>query len=352
MSDLGMSDEEFLKQPIPDDTPPEPQNEPVDDVDEEEVVSEQEEPEEAPEDTEEPTEALEDTTTEEQDDGLQEEEKETNEVKDTSTAVNYEEAYKSLLAPFKANGKEMAVDSIEDARQLMQMGANYNKKMAMLKPNLKMVKTLEKNSITEDDLNYLIDLKNKSPEAIQKLLKDSGVDPLDIDTSSEVNYTPKSYVPNDKEVELDGILEEIQETESFNTTVDIIGNKWDKQSKQVVVDNPQLIKVINDHVSNGIYNQIVGVVERERMLGRLIGLSDIEAYKQVGDALNAQGAFNSLSKGKPSVEVPNNKVDPRLAERKKAASSTKSKPVVNKQLRDNPLSMSDEEFEKVMPKYI
>jgi hypothetical protein len=286
---LELSDEEFLKQPMPTDEPTEPVEEPVSDSEEEEVVSEQEEPEEAPEASEELTEASEETTTEEQDDGLQEE-KETNEVEDT--AINYEEVYKELFAPFKANGKDMKVDSIEDARQLMQMGANYNKKMAAIKPNLKLVKTLEKNGIDEEKLNYLIDLSNKSPDAIKKLLKDSEIDPLDIDTNAELDYKPKSYIANDKEVELDGILEEIQETESFNTTVDIIGNKWDGQSKQVIVDNPQLIKVINEHVGNGIYDQIMGIVERERVLGRLNGLSDIEAYRQVGDALNAQGAFN------------------------------------------------------------
>lgn len=348
---LELSDEEFLKQPMPTDEPTEPLEEPVSDSKEEEVVSEQEEPEEAPEASEKVTEALDESSKEENADGLQEGQEETNEVEDT--AVNYEEVYKELFAPFKANGKEMQVDSIEDARQLMQMGANYNKKMAAIKPNLKMVKTLEKNGISEEELNYLIDLKNKSPDAIKKLLKDSEIDPLDIDTSAELDYKPKSYVANDKEVELDGILEEIQETESFNRTIDIVGNKWDGKSKQVIVDSPQLIKVINEHVGNGIYDQIMSIVEREKVLGRLTGLSDIEAYKQVGDALNAQGAFNkqSQSTGRPQVEVPNNKVDPQLASRKKAASSTKSKPVA-KQQEINPLSMSDEEFEKVMPKYI
>mgnify|MGYP001555413170 CR=1 FL=1 len=129
----------------------------------------------------------------------------------------------------------------------------------------------------------------------------------------------------------------------------MIGNKWDERSKQVLVDQPQVIKVINEHVSNGIYDKIMSVVERERILGRLSGLSDIEAYKQVGDALNAQGAFNgqpSSTEPQPSVKATNNKVDPNVASKKKAASATRSKPTVKKQNDFNPLSMSDEEFEK------
>ena len=356
MSDdvLNMSDEDFLNAPPPEEGDvPEAIEEPVDDSSEEEDTGIGEEEEIDSEASEELSEVSEE---EESDYGLQEQgQEETNEVEKSTKQdtkpeeVDYKSFYDALTSPFKANGKEMKVDSIEDARQLMQMGANYNKKMAALKPHLKIVKTLEKSGINESELNYLLDLKNKNPEAIKKLLKDSDIDPLDIDISSDLNYTPKSHGISDKELELDNILSEIQDTDSFNKTIDVIGNKWDEKSKQVLVDQPQVIKVINDHVSNGIYDKIMSVVERERVLGRLSGLSDIEAYKQVGDALNAQGAFNGQPMGKgtqPNVKATNNKVDPNVASKRKAASATRSKPTVKRQGDFNPLSMSDEEFEK------
>ena len=345
---LDMSDEEFLNAP----PPVEASEEPVEAQEEEEDTEVEEEPEEAPEGSGELSEDTdEEPTEEEEDNGLQEQgQEEADEVEDTKPEeIDYKSFYDALTSPFKANGKEMKVESIDDARQLMQMGANYNKKMATLKPHLKVVKTLEKAGIGEEDLNYLLDLKNRNPEAIKKLLKDSDIDPLDIDTSSDLNYTPNKYSVTDKEVELDNILSEIQDTDSFNKTIDVIGNKWDEKSKQVLVDQPQVIKVINEHVSNGIYDKIMSVVERERVLGRLSGLSDIEAYKQVGDALNAQGAFNgqpSSTESQQNVKATTNKVDPRVASKKKAASATRSKPTVKKQNDFNPLSMSDEEFEK------
>ena len=82
--------------------------------------------------------------------------------------VDYKAEYEKLLAPFKANGTDMQAQSVEDAIQLMQMGAGFHKKIAALKPAMKQVKLLEKHGLLDEDkLNYLIDLANKKPEAIQ-----------------------------------------------------------------------------------------------------------------------------------------------------------------------------------------
>lgn len=277
---------------------------------------------------------------------------------ETTEEIDYKAIYEEVFAPFKANGKQMQVDNVEDVRQLMQMGANYSKKMQALQPNLKILKMLENNGLLDQSkLEFLIDLDKKNPDAIKKLVGDSGIDPLDIDTT-DVKYKPNTYGVSDREVELDGILEEIRDTESFNATIDVVGNKWDEKSKQIIVNEPSIIKTINQHMESGIYQIVSEAVERERVLGRLNGLSDLEAYKQVGDAINARGGFAHLAgeaKAQPKViSSPSNvnrakpTVDPKLASRKKAASSTKSAPSTKKQDSFNPLSMSDEEFEKIV----
>ena len=275
---------------------------------------------------------------------------------DSEEEIDYKVQYEQLLSPFKANGKDIKVDTVEDARSLMQMGANYNKKMAALKPNLKVVKMLDNHGLLDEQkLSYLIDLSKQDPEAVKKLVKDSGIDPLDIDTDN-IAYRPNAYNVSDSEVALDGILDDIRDTSSFNTTIDIIGNKWDEASKDMIAKDPNIIKVINDHVGSGIFKKVSEVVERERILGRLNGLSDIEAYKQVGDAINSSGGFGdpvqvtktqptSISKSN-SVNKANNPVDPKLKVKRKAAGSTKSKPSKAKPQFDV-LSMSDEEFEKM-----
>ena len=275
---------------------------------------------------------------------------------DSEEEIDYKVQYEQLLSPFKANGKDIKVDTVEDARSLMQMGANYNKKMAALKPNLKVVKMLDNHGLLDEQkLSYLIDLSKQDPEAVKKLVKDSGIDPLDIDTDN-IAYRPNAYNVSDSEVALDGILDDIRDTSTFNTTIDIIGNKWDEASKDMIAKDPNIIKVINEHVGSGIFKKVSEVVERERILGRLNGLSDIEAYKQVGDAINSSGGFGdpvqvtktqptSISKSN-SVNKANNPVDPKLKVKRKAAGSTKSKPSKAKPQFDV-LSMSDEEFEKM-----
>jgi len=275
------------------------------------------------------------------------------EEESSDAELNFQKEYEKLLAPFKANGRDMTIENVDDARTLMQMGANYNKKMAGLKPNLKLIKMLDNNGLLDEQkLSFLIDLDKKDPEAIKKLMKDSGIDPTEVDLESENNYESKSYTVDDKEVELDVVLDDIKDTPSFNETINIISNKWDESSKQVLVENPDAIKVINEQVGNGIYGKIMDVVDQQRMLGKLVGVSDVEAYKQVGDAINAAGGFkpddsNNVNTQTTTTQQKTKTVDPKLRDRKKAASSTKATKTKSKDSQYNPLSMSDEAIEKL-----
>jgi hypothetical protein len=281
------------------------------------------------------------------------------EVAEEPAAVNYEAEHKKLLAPFKANGREIQVQSVDEAISLMQMGANYNKKMAALKPNLKLMKMLENNGLmSAEKISFLIDLDKKDPAAINKLVKDSGLDPLDLTAEKAEAYKQSSYAVGDQELELDTVLEDLKDTSTYTQTLDVVSNKWDGASKQIVAQHPQLLTVINDHIASGIYGLISNEVERERTFGRLQGLSDIEAYRQVGDAMNAAGRFNHLASkpdGKPAsapvVVAPKAKppVDAKLNEKRRAASSNPTpSPAAGAKEDFNPLALSDEEFGKLI----
>jgi hypothetical protein len=284
------------------------------------------------------------------------------EEKTGEPAIDFEAEYKRLLTPFKANGRDIAVKSVDDAIALMQMGANYNKKMAALKPNLKLMKLLENNGLlNEDKIGFLIDLEKKNPAAINKLVKDSGIDPMDLDAEKASGYKQTAYTVDDREIELDTVLDEIQGTPSYNRTLEIVSTKWDAASKQVIAGSPQLLKVINNHVESGVYDLISKELESERLFGRLNGLSDIEAYRQIGDALHAKGAFNSLAQGSsqtqqkpatpPVVVTPKPKVeDDKLKDKRRAASSTKPAAPTSVPKDFNPLALSDDEFSKLVNK--
>lgn len=288
----------------------------------------------------------------------------TDQSEKATEAVDYKAAYEKLTAPFTANGREISVQSVDDAIALMQMGANYNKKMAALKPNLKLLKLLETNGLlSEEKIGFLIDLDKKNPDAINKLIKDSNIDPMDLDAEKAGDYRPTVRKVADVEIELDTVLDEIQETPTYQRTISIVTQEWDGESKQVVANNPQLLKVINGHVQTGIYDLIKAEVERERIFGRLQGISDIQAYRQVGDAMQARGGFAHLSaqgqQTKPAAPAvlkpaPKKVDEQKLNEKRRAASAAKPAAAPAAPAKDfNPLALSDDEFSKLgNPKFM
>ena len=351
---LAMSDEEAMNYEFPEETVEDTEEAGETDATEEtglddsQETTEEEETEVGEQETEEEGEST------EQDphaDGGEESDPEVDTEKETTEGeVNFEEEHKKLLAPFKANNREFSVDNVDEARTLMQKGANYDKKMSAIKPNMKLLKMLENNGLLDENkLNYLIDIDKKNPDAIAKLFKDSGINPLEVDVSEEAKYNPNTYTVDDRVMNVEEVFSEIRDTDSYAETIDIINNKWDAPSQKVLLDNPQYIKAINEQVGAGVFEQIASIVEKERMLGRLTGLSDIDAYKSVGDALLEQGEFNkpTAPAPKPKPKVKQKSPNPKLIDRKKAASPTKGSPGSTKKVTDyNPLSMSDEEFEK------
>lgn len=253
-----------------------------------------------------------------------------------------------LFTPFQANGKEIKVDNIEDAIRLMQMGAGFNKKMATLKPHLKLMKMLDNNGLlTEEKLAFLIDINKKDPAAISKLLAESNIDPLNLTQGNE--YTPGTYTVSDSELELKDALDDLKDSQHFNQVTDVILNKLDDSSKKLLIGSPSNIRVLHDHMASGIYQKVMGRVENQRALGHLNGLSDLEAYKQVGDVMFAAGEFGQAPTNPKPNTAPATKgtVDEsKLKNRKLAASPTKSSPGTkqNSLANFNPLTATDEEI--------
>lgn len=260
-----------------------------------------------------------------------------------------------IMAPFKANGREIQVKTPEEAITLMQMGANYNKKMAGLKPHLKMLKMLDNNGLlSEEKLSFLIDVDKKDPSAITKLIKDSGIDPLEIDVTSETEYRPNTYNVDDREVELDSVISDIKESPKYEDTLALVSNKWDDQSKQIAFNQPHVIKTINSHMENGIFDEVMAEVDRQRALGGLQGMPDLAAYKTVGDQLEQAGAFAKFGiqptgqPAKKTAEKSSARNTEEVNRKRRAAAPTRSAPAKPKKRPAdfNPLSLSDEDFEK------
>jgi hypothetical protein len=359
---LDMSDEDFAKlaepstpSPEPEEVeePPEEEESSADETDSEDTEDEEEQE----EDKAEPEEKA--SETEEEPDGSQapqeteeDEETEKDESSD-SDSVDFKSEYNKVMAPFKANGTEMKVKSVDDVRRLMEMGANYHKKMSALKPSLKTLKLLEKNELLDPDkVNFLIDLHNKNPEAITQLLKDSEIDPLDINVKEDSSYKPTNRAVSDTELALDSVLDDLKGTETYERTLNVVTEEWDDASRNTIAAAPHILTKINGHIADGTFDQVMERVTYERNLGRLSGLSDFEAYAAAGDALCAEGKLQIGTPSKPPAQNANSSVKAKPSQKeierrkkKKAASPVKTTKTPA-QPTFNPLEMSDEEFAK------
>jgi hypothetical protein len=273
--------------------------------------------------------------------------------------IDYKASYDALMAPIKANGKTIDLKDVEEVRQLVQQGANYTRKMQAIAPHRKMLTMLENNGLlSEDKLSFLIDLEKGDPKAVQKLLKEKGIDTMSIDTDSEPTYLPGNHRVNDLEVAFNTNLEELSSTEEGVATLTEINTKWDDASKAKLGDEPSLMTVIHTQRENGIYAKITDEMDRRRVLGKIAPeTSFIDAYKAVGDDLNKSGGFADLApKPKTETEAPakadkepvgTSTAKPKSVvengDKANAASPTQSTQKPAKAF-VNPLAMSDEEF--------
>lgn len=269
---------------------------------------------------------------------------------------NYEALYKSIVAPLKANGKTINVQSPQEAIQLMQMGANYTRKMQALAPQRKVLMMLENNGmLDEGQLSFAIDLvKHKNPEAIKKLMKEAGIDPLGIDTTTDANYREGNHRVSDDEATFVTALDDLRSTQVGAETLKVINSEWDQASKDALWKNPEVMEVINEQRATGVYTRVADEVERRRTLGMIpANIPFIHAYRQIGEELGKAGQLDDLVKTQQKLlvktPVATRVADPKPAvvngAKASAASATRSTPVTAA-VKTNPLALSDADFMK------
>jgi hypothetical protein len=268
---------------------------------------------------------------------------------------DYQAQIDELFAPIKANGKDVKVNSIEEARKFISMGMGFNKKMEALKPaRLLQKKMQEHNLLEEGKLDFLIALDKKNPEAIARLLKDSELNPLNIDVDSDSSYQPETYSGGEDTLALEDVITDLENSDYASDIASLISTKWGESSREILRSQPGLLNIIDSHMKVGIYDSIIGRIDQEKMLGSHMGISDVEAYGQVAEQMNKEGLFAHLAP-KPVERKPvpiikaamrKPKVDPNL-KRKRATAVTKSTPATKK---PEPayLGMSDDDFMKSM----
>jgi hypothetical protein len=263
------------------------------------------------------------------------------------------------MTPFKANGKTFEVKTPEEAVRLMQQGAGYGRKLQDMQPHLKVLRMLEKNNLLDEKkLSYLIDINQKKPDAIKKLIKDSGIDTLDLNPDDKVTYTPTDHAVSDKEVVFHQAITEVQQQPGGHATLQHINQTWDEESKGLLYEEPEIFGVIQSQRENGVYDQILSEIERQKLLGHIKNSTPfLQAYKVAGDHLVKTNGFKAPIQNQPgngttpqpqviATRTAAPKSQAQNSDKAAAASPTKVAGVSKPSTSVNPLQMADDDFMK------
>lgn len=282
-----------------------------------------------------------------------------------TNTINPEEFMSKVTSEFTANGRKVRIDNPDDIVRLMQMGLNYNKKMEVLKPNLAIVKTLQQHNVTNEDLQFLLDLKNHDKTAIAKLLKEANVDTYELPDLEQEQYIPKSQLISEQEATFQDTLAEIRNNPQGHELLVSLGTEqWDDTSLQFFQNSPEALNLLYEDKRSGLYDNVLQTIDMDKALGRIppqwLNKPFIELYEFVASNLsqqqqNAQQVNTQqpiAPKAQPQV-IGHNLKAPVVQQQNtapKSASVTSGTTVTPNVLADVPdfMSMTDTQFEAFM----
>lgn len=234
--------------------------------------------------------------------------------------------FDAVTGKFRAHGAEYSFSNPQEIITLMQKGIDYNNKMNAIAQYRGVTDLLKEHDLLDaTKLSFLLDLHNKKPEAIAKLIKDSGIDAYELDETKANTYVETQVDISGRKAALQEVLEHYTGDALFNTIFED-AKTWDAKSQEALVNNPQLFHNLYDQHKSGAYAQVMQAVRRENALGRTSG-SVLNDYDIIGQQLFAQPSGGSAQVNQqaqaPAVKVVK-KVDASIEQRRKAASKVKA----------------------------
>lgn len=210
---------------------------------------------------------------------------------DNSVATDF---YNSITAPLKADNHEYTFNDPAKIRELIQKGINYNSKMEAIKQMRGVHEVLSEADLLDPvKLSFLIDVHNRKPEAIAKLLQDSKLDTYELDEQKASEYKETS-------VNLDQASKVAHFRAHYNdnandpnyATVFEQARQWDEQSQEQFLNNPEYLRTLADHKANGVYDKVMNQVAYERNVNG-IRRPMLDHYHEVGVRMFGNGGGNA-----------------------------------------------------------
>ena len=276
---------------------------------------------------------------------------------DSESVANF---YKEITAPLKAAGQEFNLTDPNQIRELVSKGIDYTRKMQDISYLRGIGEVLRENGLLDaEKIAYVVDLVNHKPEAIARLIKESGVDTYELDDEKAEAYqaVPVNVESQSKKVAVRDIVEQYKDDAKFNAMFQE-ARTWDEASQTVLVDHPHMLQLLAQHANNGVYDTVMAKVKQERALN---GVSEpiLQHYNRIGQAMyptstNDGGQAQAPKKevqAKERVVIKRKKVDEDARRKSLAptAATPKKKGGLKVTSRADIFNLSDEEFEKLDP---
>lgn len=331
---LEMSDADFLKLPEP---------ELVDAPTDSEITPEVIEPEPVTEPTDEPTEPTE----------VVEPTEPVQPTEPKESEIDYKAFYERITGGFTANGATVKVNDANEVVSLMQKGCGFTRKMQELVPVRAATELLKEHDLLDPvKLGFLIEVSKGNPTAIAKLVKDHNIDVYSQEDNL-ASYKPTPANPNELAIVVRDTFESLSNSEHYGKLCNTI-TSLDEGSKQLLANQPNMINQLHNQMATGIYDTVYSAMAVERAKGNFVGMSDLEAYMEMGTLMMNQGNLPQTvtAPSKPKITTPVKKpsTDPSVIEqRRNAAAPTGSGKGKVTATVPNYLGMSDEEFAKLAP---
>lgn len=189
---------------------------------------------------------------------------------------------------FKANGQDFEFTEEEIMKQfgtVFGQAMNYTQKMQAIAPYRKMISAIQDENINEQQLNLAIDALKGNKQAIKQLMDANEITAFDLDDNEgQPAYQPTSYGKDEAQLALQEVVNTISADPEYQTTVQVIDQRWDQASRNIMASNPQMISGLHNDIKSGIYAEVAAEAAKMKVLDDGNAKSDLEYYMLAGQA--------------------------------------------------------------------
>ena len=238
-----------------------------------------------------------------------------------------------------------------DLIRAQQMLHGYSDKMKVFKEYKPFLKALEERKLTTDadKFNLAMSIVDGDPEAIKKVLKEKGIDPLELDLE-DIKYTEKNTLPSQAQMLIEDTYDQAENLGVGDKFTKVINKDWDIKSLQELVTNNAVRADLLQHLSDGTYDIVSNEIKKMELLdatGLLNNMTSIEKYRIATERIYKQNQrvptvqastkvtvdkIAEAEKTKAEAEFKRLAVEKeaRIAEERRKAASVSKKKVVKK----------------------